>query len=162
MYEKQVEVLFSFGFAFTTDLTFYYYSLWSDPNTWGGESPGITDTEVIIEKGWYIVLDEDTNVLSSITVEGDLMFNQGTNLTLNTKAFVITNGGSLRIGFPSSPRTASSQAKIVFHKNTGEDNFADMAIYCNDGQIIYTGIEGTRFSLIWLKQQKLEPLRSNL
>ena len=64
-----------FGNVATADLVFRYVSLFSDPITWGGDSPPQTGESISIPKGQHLLVDIDVSPeLNAIVVEGSLIF----------------------------------------------------------------------------------------
>ena len=65
----------NYGSVNTGDEIFRYVSLWSDPDTWGGEFIPIADESVYIPAGLHLLVDVDsTPVLKAVLVEGSLIF----------------------------------------------------------------------------------------
>lgn len=50
--------------------TFYYVLKWSNPTTWGVDTPPIDRDLVYVPEGTTLLVDQDTPVLEAIVVEG--------------------------------------------------------------------------------------------
>lgn len=87
---------------------------WSDPATWGGQVPG-PNTEVIIPAGKTVVLDVSATV-RSITVLGDLVWDDRDGLELKANWIMVHGPGSFRIGAEGQPFTKKATITL-----TGDD-----------------------------------------
>ena len=123
-------------------------SLWSDPATWpSGEVPGAGDT-VEIAQGMDVVLDVDTPVLRSLTIQGKLSFSDESDLELKSD-WIYVPGGELEIGTADNPH--SSQATITLTDLVpGEDinTMGDRGIMLMNGTL---NIHGDRGENSWSK-----------
>ena len=97
-----VEVIFSSGYAaIAIGVSFTYFSRWSDPKTWGGESPPRAGDLAYIPEGMTVLLDESTSILDGVLIMGKLVFDRK-DLELHAN-YIILNGGTLEIGTESDP-----------------------------------------------------------
>lgn len=63
------------GKVATQGLIYRYVSLWSDPETWGGDIPPIEGESVAIPTGQHLLFDiDDSPILNAMIVEGSLIF----------------------------------------------------------------------------------------
>lgn len=85
--------------------------LWSDPATWGGTLPQAGQS-VLIPPGRIVVLDTNTPVLGSLTVEGTLTVAQNLDLTLSASVIMV-HGGRFRVGCAEDPYLRSLTITLV-------------------------------------------------
>jgi len=80
---------------------YLYIDRWSSPLTWGGESPPGAGMMVSIPKGKNILMDVSTPVLSTVIVEGKLIF-EDKDLTFDAE-YIMVMGGHMQIGTAANP-----------------------------------------------------------
>ena len=131
------------GDAITNGKKFYYAERWSKTATWGGESlPRIGDL-VHIPKGQTLLLDVSTPHLASIVVEGVLIFEDKTDLVVDSD-FIIVNNGALQIGTPE--KRHENKVTITLHgsrTSTQFPGFGNKTIMVQGGSIDIHGKERT-------------------
>lgn len=71
---------------------FKYVDRWSSIFTWGGMSPPLEGESVYIQAGQTVHLDTDTPVLNLILIEGELIFEDEQDVSLQAKYIFINNG----------------------------------------------------------------------
>ncbi|MGL4573536.1 MAG: G8 domain-containing protein, partial [Burkholderiaceae bacterium] len=97
------------------------FERWSSPATWGGTKPG-ANAVVLIPAGKKILLDENTPDLAGLTIDGELMFEEGK--TLELQADYIMLAGSLHVGSSSAPYTGN--ATITLNAADTNQNISSM------------------------------------
>ena len=90
------------GFAEISEQTYAYIDRWSSNYTWGGASPPREGETVFIPKQFIVLLDESPPPLNLILIEGQLIFEDSVDISLNVKYLVI-NGGYMQIGTEDNP-----------------------------------------------------------
>lgn len=75
---------------------------WSDPATWGGETPSQGEA-VEITDGMDILLDESPPELAGIRIDGGSLTFARQDLSVRTGYIIVKNGGTLRIGTEDQP-----------------------------------------------------------
>ena len=90
------------GFAIPSNQTYAYIDRWSSNYTWGGESPPREGETVYIPKQYIIMLDISPPPLNLILIEGKLIFEDTSNVSLQAK-YIVINGGYLQIGTGDEP-----------------------------------------------------------
>ncbi|XP_064089363.1 fibrocystin-L-like [Macrobrachium nipponense] len=105
----------------TTDenAEFFYIDRWSSIYTWGGNPVPSAGQLVVITKGQTILLDQSTDVIGAIIIQGGhLVFDDeaASELILRSKYILIVDGGSLSIGSEEEPFL--NNAVIELHGNT--------------------------------------------
>jgi hypothetical protein len=75
------------------NLVFAYVDRWSDPNTWGGESPPREGDSVYIPPGQNILLDESTPKLYAVILEKSrLIFDHTKDLKFDAELIFVKEG----------------------------------------------------------------------
>lgn len=112
---KTKKILFS-----TKKIVYYYHENWSDPLTWKDHRVPKDGERVVIPKNKIIFIQESTNFLKQVLVEGVLIFADKKNLVINVESLMIL-GGELLMGTAQSPLVNSPL--IVFNgaNDTGWD-----------------------------------------
>lgn len=110
------------GYVATKGLIYRYVKRWTDPETWGYDSPPLVGEAVHIPTGFHLLMDADsTPVLSVLTVEGSLIFapDADPNHVRTFDAYyIMVNGGTVEVGTEEYPYT--SKLIITMH-STEED-----------------------------------------
>ena len=92
-----------------------YVDRWSSRFTWGGNDPPGDGESVHIPEGQTVLLDTSpAGILNLIVVQGQLIFDDSTDLFLNAK-YIFINGGGLQIGTEEEP--FMHRAVITLHGN---------------------------------------------
>lgn len=92
-----------------------YVDRWSSRFTWGGNDPPGDGESVHIPEGQTVLLDTSpAGILNLIVVQGQLIFDDSTDLFLNAK-YIFINGGGLQIGTEDEP--FMHRAVITLHGN---------------------------------------------
>jgi hypothetical protein len=94
---------------------------WSDPNTWGGAKP-TAGSNVIIPFGKTIILDESPPALGGLSINGELVFEDGKTIELKTHHILVS--GALKIG--SAQTRYSGRATLTFNGNEATANVSSM------------------------------------
>jgi hypothetical protein len=98
--------------------------LWSSPATWGGAVPG-PGAAVIIPAGRRVVLDVSPPPLKSLTIEGQLTFDQNQDLNLTAESIIaVGRGATFEIGTPTKPYL--KRATITLTGSNTADNVMGM------------------------------------
>lgn len=71
---------------------FKYVDRWSSNFTWGGLPPPLEGESVYIQAGQTVLLDTDTPVLNLILIEGELIFEDEHDVSLQARYIFINNG----------------------------------------------------------------------
>lgn len=71
---------------------FKYVDRWSSSFTWGGLPPPLEGESVYIQAGQTVLLDTDTPVLNLILIEGELIFEDEHDVSLQARYIFINNG----------------------------------------------------------------------
>lgn len=107
--------------------TYTWASYWSKRSTWDGEIPPRDGESVHIPKGQSMILDESTNKLNLVNIEGELRFadDVATGLKFEAK-YVFVKGGKLIIGTAEKP--IEHKVEVVIR---GAKTDAEIPIYGN-------------------------------
>ena len=99
--------------------------VWSDPATWGGETPTV-DARVVIPEGVTVTVDGEVGVdLRTVGVHGTLRFATDVNTALRVDTIVSSPTALLEIGTADNPVRADVTARITFVDNGPIDRSAD-------------------------------------
>ena len=90
------------GFAEISEQTYAYIDRWSSNFTWGGASPPREGETVFIPKQFIVLLDISPPPLNLILIEGELIFEDSLDISLNAK-YIVVNGGYMQIGTEENP-----------------------------------------------------------
>ena len=90
------------GFAETSEQTYAYIDRWSSNYTWGGTSPPREGETVFIPKQYIVLLDLSPPPLNLILIEGELIFEDSLDISLQAK-YIVVNGGYMQIGTEENP-----------------------------------------------------------
>ena len=105
---------------------------WSDPLTWGGQTPPESGDSVFIGAGQTIVLDTDTAALDCLRIEGTLVADSSLNVGVTANCIEVMPGGTLQIGSEIEPYDRRATITLTgprgLHQARAEDNALD-----NDG-----------------------------
>ncbi len=123
--------------------------VWSDTSTWGGEIPS-NDAKVIIPASITVTVDKVFNErLSTIRVDGTLLFSTKVNTQLNVETIVTMPHSSLIIGTENDPINEDVSAKILFIDTGDIDTNYDPQLLSRGiialGKIVFYGAEKTSF-----------------
>jgi len=66
--------------------------VWSNPNSWPSGAIPVEGESVTIEPGWSMILDTNTAIMSFLEVNGDLVFDNTTSVTLNANMIHVRKG----------------------------------------------------------------------
>ncbi|KAK7468036.1 hypothetical protein BaRGS_00036740, partial [Batillaria attramentaria] len=113
------------GSALQTDADFQFIDVWSSPFTWGGASPPVAGDLVVIPKGQILLLDNSTEKLSMLLIQGTLIFDE-MNLELHADNILITDGGTLQVGTEANPFPEQYTALIKLY---GHPRSRELPIY---------------------------------
>lgn len=73
-------------------IMFKYVDRWSSNFTWGGLPPPLEGESVYIQAGQTVLLDTDTPVLNLLLIEGELIFEDEQDVSLQARYIFINNG----------------------------------------------------------------------
>ena len=102
------------GLAATQGFTFLYADLWSSSTTWGGEVPPREGESVWIPKGQNIVLDMPTGHLGLVLIEGNLIVDDVSGITIDAN-YIFISGGTMQIGTEDAP--FENEITVTLHGN---------------------------------------------
>ena len=122
---------------------------WSDVTTWGGAIPS-KNAKVIIPKSIEVTVDDVfTQRLSTIRVDGSLVFSTEVNTQLNVETLITMPHSSLIIGTESNPIKQDVSAKILILDNGNINIKYDPQLLSRGiialGKIEWHGAEKTSF-----------------
>lgn len=114
------------GLVATQGLIYRYVSLWSDPETWGGDIPPIEGESIAIPTGQHLLVDIDHSpILNAIIVEGSMIFPSHEDpqyqRTFDAN-FIMVFHGYFEIGTEEFPYT--SKLLITMHATRDSPSFA--------------------------------------
>lgn len=105
---------------------------WSDPSSWDNNAVPEAGQNVLIPAGTSMLLDVHTAALGTLAIEGDLVFEDETDVSIRATDMEIRDGGLLQIGSSSEPfehrATITLTGARGVHLSRPEDNGLD-----NDG-----------------------------
>ena len=113
------------GLAVNNFFKFVYAGRWSDTATWSGEVPPRQSESVWIPKGQSVLLDTATPVLNTLLVEGTLIVEDKSGVSLDAN-IVFIKEGNLVIGSQESPYL--NDLAITLH---GEKDFPSLPFFGN-------------------------------
>lgn len=98
--------------------------LWSDEATWANRTGGVpaADSKVLIPQGWTLVLDTSPPPLNELVVQGTLVFDNRTDVTLTASYIIVMGRGKLEAGREGAPHAAA--ARIVLSGTRETPNWA--------------------------------------
>lgn len=99
--KQSLEIKSNGNTVITNGIIYSYIDRWSDPKTWGGESPPREGDSVYIPFGQNVLLDVSTPILYSVIIEGTLIF-EDKNMEFNAY-FLICMKGKVQIGTKEKP-----------------------------------------------------------
>ena len=77
-------------------ITYKYVDRWSSPFTWGGMHPPAKGESVYIQAGQTVLLDTSTPVLNLVLIEGELIFEDEQDVSLDAR-YIFINTGKLQV-----------------------------------------------------------------
>lgn len=123
------------GRAVTRDHLFLYIDRWSDPQTWGGESPPRKGDSVHVPKGQTLLVDQSTPELYAVVVEGTLMFEDVKDMTFDAW-FIVVKEGRFLIGSPEKPHKKKLTITMYGTRESKMlPGFGNKSIMVHNGQI---------------------------
>lgn len=135
------------GSVATRGLIFRYVSLWSDPETWGGDIPPIAGDSIHVPRGQHLLVDVDsTEILQAIIVEGSLIFAPNETDSSHHRTFdahyIMIQHGYLEVGTEDFPYTSRITITMYGDKFTPTlPLFGNKVIAVNHGIIDMHGVE---------------------
>ena len=112
---------------------------WSDPETWGGTSPG-ANAAVLIPSGIEVTLSSELNTrLNLVRIDGTLSFDATQDTLLRVDTIYSACSGSLQIGTTGQPIQDDVTARVVFIDNgpvSGTDRLSRGAILAGTTSIV--------------------------
>lgn len=71
--------------------------VWSSNFTWGGLSVPGKGSLVVVPRGQTLMIDQDTEVLEMLLIQGGVVLFDEADIELKTKNILITDGGVLQV-----------------------------------------------------------------
>lgn len=123
------------GEAATHGHVFLYIDRWSDPQTWGGETPPRKGDSVHVPKGQVLLVDQSTPELYAVVVEGTLMFEDAKDLTFDAW-FIVVKEGRFLVGSPEKPHKHKLTITMYGTRESKMlPGFGNKSIMVHNGQI---------------------------
>ncbi|XP_012942613.1 fibrocystin-L [Aplysia californica] len=148
----QVEVQRNgWGLAQQISANYEYIDLWSSPYTWGAAPPPVEGDFVVIPKGMKLLLDNSTEVLKMLLIQGgELIFDEA-DIELQAENILITDGGLLQAGTAARPFPSAYKAIITMH---GHLRSKELPIYGTKTLAVREGtldLYGTPVAYTWTR-----------
>ncbi len=112
----------SLGFNLSDSSRENFVRVWSNASQWSNQVLPLSSSRVEVPYEWNLLLDVSPPVLDYLEVNGNLVFDNTQDLTLQSH-YIWVNKGTIRVGSESMPY--SQTANIILH---GEKNDFQMVI----------------------------------
>lgn len=127
---------------------FFYSSIFSDTDTWGGEFEPADGDSLFVPVGQVLLIDKSPfGVLNAIVVEGVLLFAENANGINLDARYIFVRHGRLIIGTEATPYT--SKLVITMHGNIYDKQLPDVGNKCIACHQCRLDIHGTRRDKTW-------------
>ncbi|XP_052245987.1 fibrocystin-L-like isoform X3 [Dreissena polymorpha] len=122
--------------------SFYYVDLYSSGATWGGGPvPGEGDM-VVIPQGQIVLLDQSTEILGMLLIDGGQLIFDEKDLTLKAERILITKGGKLQVGSPERRFQQKAVIELYGHQRDEEmPIYGTKVLAVRDGELNLYGKE---------------------
>jgi len=93
---------------------------WSDPSTWGGSPPSVSDV-LLVPPGVTVTVDGIDAEIEHLRVDGHLQFDPAQSTTLTLDTLEVTANGRLTVGTAAEPVSDPAEIRIRFRSDSDID-----------------------------------------